>query len=120
MGATDSVATLSIDGGSLVGETKTGMPCRGIKPTTYAQLSPPSPTGLFTTYCGSGEQQVQILGTQPDMSTRIQTIRTGFFGRQKIPKANQSFPPPGRLKFEQECGWMRAAAEKRPVGPLNA
>jgi hypothetical protein len=92
MGAADSVATLSIDGGSLVGETKTGMPCRGIKPTTYAQLSQRSPTGLFTTYCGSGERQVQILGTQPDMSTRIHTISTSFFDAQKFPSQIKVFP----------------------------
>jgi hypothetical protein len=91
MGAADSVATFSIDGVSLVGDTKTGMPCRGMKSTPYAQLSQPSPTVLYTTYCGSGERQVQILGVQPGMSTRNRHIRTTFFAATKIPRKIKVF-----------------------------
>jgi hypothetical protein len=57
----------------------------GHESTPYAQLSPPSPTVLFTTYCGWCEGQVQILGALPGMSTRIPTILTRFFAAQKIP-----------------------------------
>jgi hypothetical protein len=91
MGAADSVATFSIGGGSLVGDTKTGMPCRGVKSTPYAQLFPPSPTALFTTYCGSGEGQIQILGAQPGMSTRNRHLFDTFFAATKISRQIKVF-----------------------------
>jgi hypothetical protein len=55
------------------------------KRTPYAQLSQRPPTDLYTTYCGAGGGQVQILGIQPGMSTRMCNVSQAFFGGRKIP-----------------------------------
>jgi hypothetical protein len=43
-----------------------------------------------------------------------------IFSTPKNPKANQSFCRAGCLKIEQGNDGMRAGAEKRRIGPMNA
>jgi hypothetical protein len=44
----------------------------------------------------------------------------GIFGTPENPMANQSFCRAACLKIEQGNARMRAGAEKRPIGPMNA
>jgi hypothetical protein len=65
-----------------------------VKSTTYAQLSQHPPTVLYTTYCGSGGDRVQILGARPGMSTRIRHICAAFFSPEKNPRQINIFADP--------------------------